>query len=90
MQYGLALLREVEEREENADVLGDMMPKEIATGVAEKSEAAGESSKDNAQGDEQGGDGSGEGEGDGEEGEEDRSESSADERVAKSDPDKNA
>ena len=70
MQYGLALLREVEEREENADVLGDMMPKEIATGVAEKSEAAGEASKDNAQGDEQGEDGSGEGEGDGEEGEE--------------------
>ena len=56
MQYGLALLREVEEREENAEVsvLGDMMPKQIATGVADEAAAAGgsgESSKDKEQGD---------------------------------------
>ncbi len=39
-QYGLALLREVEEREENAnDVFGASVPREIATGAAPEGEA---------------------------------------------------
>ena len=82
LQYGLALLREVEEREENAnDVFGDCVPREIATGEAPPAAAeAGGSAKEAAEGEtkdpvegeegEAGGEEEGEEEG-GEEGEED-------------------
>lgn len=39
-QYGVALLRNVEEREENGDVFGDRVPREIATGAAPKPKAS--------------------------------------------------
>jgi len=72
VQYGVALLREVEQREENAnDVFGDCVPREIATGGAPKAEddasaeagagasakASGEGGAEEGEGDEEGGEG---------------------------------
>lgn len=75
LQYGLALLREVEEREENAnDVFGDCVPREIATGAAPEGQAPegeGTSSKNAADGEsKEGGADAGEDGGEEEEGDE--------------------
>jgi len=50
LQYGLALLRDCEEREENAnDPFGDAVPRELATGaVPEGAEGEGSSDKEPA------------------------------------------